>query len=204
MNCRKVRAYLSAYIDAELRGHEHQLVGAHLRTCSSCREEYERLLQVKRLLGRMPVRDCAPDLASRISQYARVRTPLLHPGFGEMLTDRSIALLKMAGAGAALTLAALLWWHNVGAAQSQRIVFQQGGTVMYDLPAPARSESDLTGPGMDVSLLELGPPMADMPNSVPSTGADTPWATDEIPIATQPASRHRHSTIVWKRIAPGH
>jgi hypothetical protein len=57
VNCRKVSHLLSAYMDGELPGVEHRLIHGHLGQCSECRTEYQMLLQVKRLLAGMRIRE---------------------------------------------------------------------------------------------------------------------------------------------------
>jgi predicted anti-sigma-YlaC factor YlaD len=67
VNCRKVNQLLSAYIDGELRGIEQRQVFEHVARCSDCDEEYESLLQMKRMLGCMRTHQPSPDLQARIT-----------------------------------------------------------------------------------------------------------------------------------------
>jgi anti-sigma factor RsiW len=66
VNCYKVSHLLSAFIDGELLGHEHRLIHQHLRQCADCRNEYEELLQMKRLLAAMRVQEPAHPMCSSI------------------------------------------------------------------------------------------------------------------------------------------
>ncbi len=66
MNCRKVSHFLSAYMDGELPGVEHRQIHEHIGQCSACAHEYRSLLQMKRLLGGMQVREAQADLPARL------------------------------------------------------------------------------------------------------------------------------------------
>lgn len=66
MNCRKVTHLLSAYMDGELPGVEHRLIHLHLTVCPDCLADYEDLLQMKRLLGRMRVQSARKDMPLQI------------------------------------------------------------------------------------------------------------------------------------------
>jgi anti-sigma factor RsiW len=55
MNCRYVQSRLSAYLDMELTGHEHQLIRSHIENCIECSTEFERLRRTKHLLRQLPV-----------------------------------------------------------------------------------------------------------------------------------------------------
>jgi anti-sigma factor RsiW len=66
LNCRKVNHLLSAYMDGELPGIEHRQIHEHLARCSECADEYAGLLNMKRLLAGMRVREPRADLASHI------------------------------------------------------------------------------------------------------------------------------------------
>ena len=68
MNCRKVNQLLSAYMDSELPGIEHRQIRSHLAACSPCRDEYEALLQTKRLLAGLQILAPRPDFAAEISR----------------------------------------------------------------------------------------------------------------------------------------
>jgi len=69
VNCRKVTHLLSAYMDGELPGVEHRQIHDHLVRCSDCRIEYNDLLRMKRLLGRLRMCEASPDLPGAIFQY---------------------------------------------------------------------------------------------------------------------------------------
>lgn len=77
MNCRKVCNLLSAFMDGELPGVEQIAINDHLKSCDSCRDEYESLLFTKRLLSGLKVKDPVPTLENRIqrSLAAEARRP---------------------------------------------------------------------------------------------------------------------------------
>jgi len=68
VNCRKVSHYLSAYMDGELPGVEHQIIHQHLSQCRECHAEYLGLLQVKRLLAGMRIQEPRAELPGMILQ----------------------------------------------------------------------------------------------------------------------------------------
>jgi len=73
LNCRKVTHLLSAYMDLELPGVETLQIRDHLRRCSECADEFEQLLGMKRMLGKLKIQ--APvhaDLAADILQNIRI------------------------------------------------------------------------------------------------------------------------------------
>src|SRR3569833_2009458 len=51
MLCSRVQNQLSAYADRELTGAEMLAIQGHLARCSECRQEYDCLLQIRRLMG---------------------------------------------------------------------------------------------------------------------------------------------------------
>jgi anti-sigma factor RsiW len=61
-----VNNLLSAYLDGELCGVEHRQVHEHLTRCAECQSEYEGLLQMKRLLGRLRVKEASAEFPSRM------------------------------------------------------------------------------------------------------------------------------------------
>jgi hypothetical protein len=68
VNCRKVSHLLSAFMDGELSGVEHRQLHEHLIRCPECQDDYEGLLQVKRLLGGMRVQTTRKALPALILQ----------------------------------------------------------------------------------------------------------------------------------------
>jgi len=66
MNCNKVRSLVSAYVDGELPGVEMLAIRQHLSECSNCASEYESLLNLKRLFGRLQPKHPRSDLATKI------------------------------------------------------------------------------------------------------------------------------------------
>jgi anti-sigma factor RsiW len=76
LNCRKVNNLLSAYMDGELPGIESLQIRDHLNACNQCAEDYNQLLHMKRLLGRMKVQAPAHNMPERIFQTIRVDSQL--------------------------------------------------------------------------------------------------------------------------------
>ncbi len=76
MNCRKVNHLLSAYMDGELPGIESLQIRDHLNSCQACCDDYNELLHMKRLLGRLKVQTPVHDLPVAIFQTIRVDSEL--------------------------------------------------------------------------------------------------------------------------------
>ncbi len=79
MNCRKVSSSLSAYIDGELSGGDHRMIFGHLKDCTVCSEEYEGLLQMKRMVSMLKVREPLSSLPSSI--ISQVDAERIRPSF---------------------------------------------------------------------------------------------------------------------------
>ena len=78
MNCLKVTHLLSAFLDGELPGVEHRLIHQHLQRCDSCRSDYEDLLQMKRLLGRLRIQSAHSNLPMQILQQVHSEEARVH------------------------------------------------------------------------------------------------------------------------------
>ncbi len=90
MNCRKVSHLISAYADGELPGVEHRSVHEHLRHCGSCRNEYEGVLETKRLLGAMPLPSSRSEFVQTIMARieAEQMTSPKRGGFWQMVEEK--------------------------------------------------------------------------------------------------------------------
>ncbi len=76
MNCQKARNLISAYLDGELGGQEMLAIRHHLNGCAECSGEYESLLAVKRMFGKLSPKRPVDDLAVRIcSRLDEVHVP---------------------------------------------------------------------------------------------------------------------------------
>lgn len=73
MNCRKVTHLLSAYIDGELPGVEHRQIHEHLAGCSECAQEHRGLVQMKRMLASLRLREPSADLPQRILSQVKTQ-----------------------------------------------------------------------------------------------------------------------------------
>ena len=86
MNCDYCKDKLSALIDNELSSEERLLIEEHLKTCSSCRAEFESLRQIGALFERLPEETPSPafvlatvNKAASIPQPARWSARFLAP-----------------------------------------------------------------------------------------------------------------------------
>jgi anti-sigma factor RsiW len=80
MNCKSVQAYLSAYLDGELCGHESMAVRDHLNRCAECEMEERQLRSLKHLLQGLPSYQPAPGFEDRL--VANVRSADRRRQFG--------------------------------------------------------------------------------------------------------------------------
>ena len=51
INCRKVTEKINAHLDGELSSRESEIITAHIRGCSECREEYNALINLNKKLA---------------------------------------------------------------------------------------------------------------------------------------------------------
>ncbi len=79
MNCRKVSHLLSAYIDGELPGVEHRQIHEHLAGCAECAQEHRGLVQMKRMLASLRLREPSADLPQRILSQVSAQPTLRAP-----------------------------------------------------------------------------------------------------------------------------
>jgi hypothetical protein len=93
VNCRKVSHLLSAYMDGELPGVEHRQIHEHLAQCSDCAQEYRGLLQMKRLLAGMRIREAQTDLPIRILQQVHVQDSVSRDNVGRSWLESVMHLL---------------------------------------------------------------------------------------------------------------
>ena len=149
MNCHKVCHLLSAYMDGELPGVEHRQVNYHIAQCEECRDEYEDLLQMKRMLAGMRTHDAGPTLATVILQRvdeAESRQPInrirLLISTMKRLSESAIAP-PMIGLGFGLTAFVIL--HLNTAPPSS----QNDGATQKVIWSPA-------GASQDTSFRDLG------------------------------------------------
>ncbi|HLJ57743.1 MAG TPA: zf-HC2 domain-containing protein [Chthonomonadaceae bacterium] len=152
MNCNKVRNLLSAYMDGELLGYEHRLIGQHLQRCFDCRTEYEELLQMKRLLGAMRVHDPGQQRAAAILQRCAADAQAARGvQFGEWrlsvprLRTSGPLFTPIMGLGAGLACFGLIMMSHPAAPVSANavrgtLVFEPANLARDEPPAPNVSE----------------------------------------------------------------
>jgi hypothetical protein len=64
-------------MDGELPGVESLQIRNHLTMCSECASEYDDLLSMKRLVGRLKIQEPVSEIATEILQSIRIETDLL-------------------------------------------------------------------------------------------------------------------------------
>jgi anti-sigma factor RsiW len=151
VNCNKVSHLLSAFMDGELLGHEHRLIHHHLQRCPKCQTEYEELLQMKRLLAAMRLREPHLRLAASISQQVSERE--FEGSFKTgtwrdaipALTGRPHVYSPILGLGVGLTFFGILFWAHPTSSATQavsnhRAIQFEPADVARDEPPPHVSE----------------------------------------------------------------
>jgi len=96
---------ISAYHDGELRGEERRELEEHIRECSSCARELERLRSLSRLFAAAEMPQMSSDVLDR-----------LHGGVGsvrEVFALRTAETL-MAGAATLLFVCIVWFWQTAG------------------------------------------------------------------------------------------
>ena len=91
--CSRTREQLTSYLDGELGAKELQELELHLKSCRTCREEYDSLRQTIGLLRQMP--EVSSERTFRIDE----KNVTTKPG------DRKLLILYRAVAGVAIILA---------------------------------------------------------------------------------------------------
>lgn len=66
MNCEKAEREIHAWLDGQLKGKEREEIEGHLRECSLCRAEMQRVRAVGELVGRLPQPVPSRDLDRRV------------------------------------------------------------------------------------------------------------------------------------------
>jgi anti-sigma factor RsiW len=77
MNCARIRALFSSYLDGAVPGREMQAISQHLGECAGCRAEYAAWQRTQRLVASLGPKPAPPELSLRlrvaISQAAAQR-----------------------------------------------------------------------------------------------------------------------------------
>lgn len=90
ISCPEVQERLSAWLDGELAGPEHDLVAVHLDGCGGCRRELARLRALDAALGKLSAA-VPPELAAKV--LARLpQAPQSRPWWQSMALAASLVL----------------------------------------------------------------------------------------------------------------
>lgn len=152
MNCHKVQSLVSAYVDGELGGHEMLAIRQHLAECEECAAEYESLLSLKRMFGRLQPKHPRIDLATRIcNELDRLYQPTHERwlGFLRKYIHPFPARIRFAAAGLAI-LAALLMMR-ISAPMSPYT-----SSPEYTFSAQAMADSHIGETAIPVSTSAIG------------------------------------------------
>src|SRR5690606_5674089 len=99
MDCRQFRYNISAYIDGILDDSMISGMEKHIDKCSQCRKEYEAILEIKEMCGKLPTVDLPFGFHERFSERLR------REGRNNMFNVfRKINKKSMVGLAAALVL----------------------------------------------------------------------------------------------------
>lgn len=147
MECRICVENLTAYLDAELSPAESSQVSAHMRTCSSCRQEYESLLSAQQLIdNNLSEMELQPApwrrIESEIRSTERPRTGLFswRPFFATPLRS------SLASAAALVLLVALVVlsaYMALNSSATDPFVQQSLEAYVQEVEAAERDHGDL-------------------------------------------------------------
>lgn len=98
MTCDDYQPLLSGYLDRELRAEDTKEVGRHLGECSSCREEFKTLVQLKEALRSQSLPGIPADLVAEIEAQTIDRPIPVSAGFFRMLRWSPVAIAAAVGA----------------------------------------------------------------------------------------------------------
>ncbi len=99
--CREIELELVAYCSGELDTAEQEMVRRHLDGCASCREELGREMELRGILGSLPVKEFPHALELRIKATA-IQSVETTPAVRNR--KRMTAVLALAAAGLAVAL----------------------------------------------------------------------------------------------------
>lgn len=66
--CRKIIERLNGYIDGELPVKERESVTTHIEYCLSCKNEYDKLIEINSLLSTVDSEECPSDIKHALKQ----------------------------------------------------------------------------------------------------------------------------------------
>ncbi len=108
MACGKDIQRISAYHDGELPPPEAEELAEHIRHCSACRQELERLQALSNWLAAAPAPDVSPGALRRLHRSLRPRR--------DRIILRTAKALTAAAAAVLIVCSALLWQRRGAAA----------------------------------------------------------------------------------------
>ena len=191
MNCRKVSHLLSAYMDGELPGVEHRQIHEHLGQCPDCAQEYRGLLQMKRLLAGMRVREAQTDLPVRIIQQVHAQDTGSRTQAGSSWLD-SIARLLTSQNPRPQALALAASFAIVGIVYASYAI-DRSEQIVWHATTPAEIARLQPAPVSDPYVTPLTPAMAG--TQVGSNIFPMEQSVDIVPFTTGPRSPHRAARL---------
>jgi anti-sigma factor RsiW len=150
MNCTQAHDQLPALLYGELRSEEKAYLEKHLAECSTCRQEYAALREVRELLDRVPAPEYRLDLPKLYRQAA----------------DRQVRRVRIwrrmavacCGAAAALAFIALVW-RMEARLEPHQLVLRWGpvpvGGQAIQSPAPTLAQAAKAAPPETEEQLRL-------------------------------------------------
>ena len=144
-------------MDGELPGVEHQNIHQHIKSCASCKEEYETLLCTKRMLATLKVKDPSVALEDRIlSRLAEVKGQQKQPGYGVGVWWSLLGhnqRLRWSGAAAIVGVGALAFSINHTPAKTNPNGIAGLPKASRNLLDPSSASSNLLQPVSDMAFI---------------------------------------------------
>ncbi len=113
MNCKTFKEYSYAMLDGELPLEQTFFFQAHMEACSSCRDYWHQLREVRSLLAEYPTWKSSPDLKRNIQAIwkpsLRPTTPFYLPNLFVSSWPTAFWRYRLAGACSGLTMAFMLF-----------------------------------------------------------------------------------------------
>lgn len=191
MNCNKVSHLLSAFMDGELLGYEHRQIHHHLQQCADCRTEYDELLQMKRLLAAMRLREPGKRLAASIVQRVAAESEPASVGIGNWripvpaMAPRAAAYTPFVGLGVGLAVFGLMVWASPSNSTRAAMAGQRGlefepAVMAKDEPLPRSEPAPHVGELTNDLMRDAAPQPAAFEPRYPDNLSDFPMSARRV------------------------
>jgi anti-sigma factor (TIGR02949 family) len=78
MNCKEVKSLLSEFCDKELNQEKSEALKKHVVSCSECRNEYDSISKMRKVLKKLKTYDIPHDCLKRMKNAKKGKIPSVH------------------------------------------------------------------------------------------------------------------------------